>query len=103
MTTREIQQHIDAAIGSNFDGFASESGEMMTSEGGDGRFFGKVMATRYSGLPLGREFFLAIGETEKNLQMIKLGKSECLKPSKDDLDGLLLKELGIKIVEETSE
>lgn len=95
MTTQEIQQYIDAAIGSKFKDFSSESGEMMTSEGGDGRFMGKVIATRYAGLPKG-DLFLAIGQSEKGVQVIKLGKSECVKPEKDTLDALLLKELGIK-------
>ena len=67
----------------------------MTSEGGDGRFYGKVFATRYSGV--GRDIFLAIGETEKKVQIVKLGKSEVLKPGKDDLDMLLLKELRIEV------
>ena len=96
MTTQEIQQYIETAIGSNSSDFRSESGEMMTSEEGDGRFLGKVIATRYSGLPEGRDLFLAIGETSMKLQIVKLGKSECVKPSKDDLDALLLKELGIR-------
>lgn len=94
MTTQEIQQYIDAAIESKFEGFSSESGEMMTSEGGDGRFMGKVIATRYAGLPMG-DLFLAIGQSDKGVQIIKLGKSECVKPGKDALDALLLKELGI--------
>ena len=93
MTTQEIQQYIDAAIGSKFEGLTSESGEMMTSAGGDGRFEGKVIATRYGGLPGGRDLFLAIGETEMKVQIVKLGKSECLKPSGSDLDMMLLKEL----------
>ncbi len=96
MTTQEIQQYIDAAIGSKFEDFTSESGEMMTSKEGDGRFMGKVFATRYAGLPVGKDIFLAIGETEKKLQIVKLGKAECVKPSEGDLDALLLKELGIK-------
>ena len=96
MTTQAIQQYIDTAISAHLEGVTSESGEMMTSAGGDGRFFGKVIATRYGGLPMGRDIFLAIGETEKKLQIVKLGRSECVKPSKGDLDGLLLKELGIK-------
>jgi hypothetical protein len=29
----------------------------MTSEGGDGRFLGKVIATRYGGLPEERDLF----------------------------------------------
>jgi hypothetical protein len=99
MTTQEIQQHIDAAIGTNFDGFTSESGEVMTSAGGYGRFMGKVFATRYLGLPVGGDIFLAIGETEKKLQIVKLGNAECLKPSEVELDALLLRELGIKKVE----
>ena len=96
MTTQEIQKYIDAAITSKFDRVTSESGEMMTSEGGDGRFFGKVVATRYGGLPAGRDLFLAIGETELKVQIVKLGKSECLTPGEDDLDALLFKELGIE-------
>ena len=96
MTTQEIQQYIDAAIGANFEGLTSESGEMMTSEGGDGRFVGKVIATRYGGLPVGRDLFLAIGETNLKVQIVKLGRSECLSPAESDLDALLLKELGIE-------
>lgn len=96
MNTLEIQQYIDSAISKNFEGFTSESGEMMTSEGGDGRFMGKVFATRYAGLPAGDYIFLAIGETEKKVQIVKLGNVECLKPSTNDLDVLLEKELGIK-------
>ena len=96
MTTQEIQKYIDAAITSKFDGVTSESGEMMTSEGGDGRFMGKVIATRYGGLPTGRDLFLAIGETELKVQIVKLGRSECLKPEEGDLDALLLKELRIE-------
>lgn len=95
MTTQEIQRYIDGAIGSNFDNVTSESGEMMTSEGGDGRFVGKVFATRYAGLPVG-DIFLAIGETKRKIQIMKLGNAECLKPSEEHLDGLLYKELGIK-------
>jgi len=94
MITQEIQQYIDAAIGSKFEGFSSESGEMMTSEGGDGRFMGKVIATRYAGLPTG-DLFLAIGQSAQGVQIVKLGKSECLTPEKSDLDLLLRKELGI--------
>ncbi|QTN33629.1 hypothetical protein HZ994_15365 [Akkermansiaceae bacterium] len=96
MTTQEIQQYIDSAIRSRFDGFTSESGEIMTDEGGDGRFFGKVAATMYAGLPNGKITYLAIGETEKRTQIIKLGDSECLKPGKTELDLLLRKELGIE-------
>jgi hypothetical protein len=97
MTTQEIQQYIDAAIGANFEGLTSESGEMMTSEGGDGRFVGKVIATRYGGLPVGRDLFLAIGETDLKVQIVKLGRSECLSPGEGDLDVLLLKELGMEL------
>lgn len=97
MTSLEIQHHIDSAIQAKFEGITSESGEMMTSEGGDGRFFGKVVATRYGGLPAGRDLFLAIGETELKVQIVKLGKSECLTPGEDDLDALLFKELGIEV------
>lgn len=96
MTTEEIQQYIDTAISSNFDGYTSESEEMMTSEGGDGRFLGKVFATRYSGLPGNRQLFLVIGQTEKKVQIIKFGNTESLTPSKTDLDLILLKELGLK-------
>lgn len=97
MTTGEIQRYIDAAIGSNFGGYNSQSGEMETSAGGDGRFFGKVVATMYSGLPAGKAIYLAIGLTEKLTQIIKFGDSECLKPSETELDLLLFKELGIEI------
>lgn len=96
MTTQEIQEYINAAICAKFEEITTESGEMMTSEGGDGRFLGKVIATRYAGLPGGRDLFLAIGETEKKVQIVKLGKSECLSPGKADLDLLLRKELGIE-------
>ncbi len=98
MNTLEIQQYIEAAIAENFESVTSESGEMMTSAGGDGRFFGKVIATRYSGL-LGGDIFLAIGQSEKGVQIVKLGKSECLKPGSADLDLLLLKEFGIEVEE----
>ena len=96
MTTEEIQQYIEAALGANFTDFHAELGEMMTSPEGDGRFHGKVIATRYTALPGGRALFLAIGETALKVQIVKLGKSECLKPERDDLDALLLKELGVK-------
>jgi hypothetical protein len=97
MTTEEIQQHIDAAIRTNYDGYTTESGEMETDAGGDGRFFGKVVATMYSGLTEGRNIYLAIGETAKKTQIIRFGDSECLKPGKAELDLLLRKELGIGI------
>lgn len=96
MTTQEIQQYIDAAIRSNFDGYTSQSGEMMTDEGGDGRFFGKVIATMYSGLPEGEVIYLAIGQTDKQTQIVKFGDSECLKPGTTELDLLLRKELRIE-------
>ena len=95
MTTEEIQEYINLAIEAGFEGVKLESGEVMTSEGGDGRFLGKVIATRYGGLPEERDFFLAIGKTDKKVQIVKLGKSECLSPGKSDLDLLLRKELGI--------
>ncbi len=95
MTTEEIQQYIDTAIRSNFENHTSESGEMMTSEGGDGRFLGKVIATRYSGLPTGKDIYLVIGQTAKGTQVIKFGDLECFKPSVVELDLFLLKELGI--------
>lgn len=97
MTTEEIQQYINAAIRSNFDCYTTESGEMETSAGGDGRFFGKVIATMYCGLTAGKNIYLAIGQTEKRTQIIKLGDSECLKPGKAELDLLLRKELGIEL------
>ena len=97
MMTHEIQEHITSAIEANFEGVSSESGEMMTSAGGDGRFLGKVIATRYAGRPDGRDLVLAIGETEKKVQIVKLERSECLSPAKYDLDLLLRKELGIEI------
>ena len=96
MTTQEIQQYIDAAIDAKFEDFTSESGEIMTTAGGDGRFEGKVIATKYAGLPGGRDIYLAIGETELKVQIVKLGKSECLKPTESDLDMILLKQLGIE-------
>lgn len=99
MTTREIQQYIDAAIRAKFDGYSSESGEMMTSAGGDGRFMGKVFATMYSGVPAGKDIYLVIGQTDKQAQIVKFGKSECLRPSDFELDFMLLKELGIKKLE----
>ena len=100
MTTQEIQQYIDAAVRTKFPDVTTESGELTTSAEGDGRFVGTVIATRYSGLPTGTDIFLAIGQTEKKSQIIKFGKSECLKPSTTDLDLLLLKQLGIQPPEE---
>lgn len=97
MTTEEIQHHIDTAISENFEGYTTESGEMETSAGGDGRFFGTVFATMYCGLSEGRNIYLAIGLTEKQTQIIKFGDSECMKPGETELDLLLLKELGIEI------
>ena len=97
MTNEDIQKYIEKAIGSHFDGITSESGEMMTSEGGDGRFLGKVYATRYSGLPEGKDVFLVVGQSEKKVQVVKFGKTESLTPSKVDLDLMLLKELRIKV------
>ncbi|MDA8975269.1 hypothetical protein N9F50_01650 [Akkermansiaceae bacterium] len=96
MTTQKIQEYIDEAIRLKFKTMTSESGEMMTSAEGDGRFMGKVFATRYGGLPSGKDIFLAIGETDKKVQIVKLGKSEGLNPEKDNLDIFLLKELGIE-------
>ena len=96
MTTTEIQEYIAAAIGTKFSGYTSESQELMTSEGGDGRFLGKVSATRYSGLPLGRDVFVAVGLTAEEAQIVKVGRSECLRPTTDDLDVLLKKEFGIE-------
>ena len=102
MTTEEIQQYINGVLEKHFQGLSSQSGEMMTSEGGDGRFFGKVIATLYSGFPKGEELYLAIGETEKKTQIIKFGMSECLQPGEHELDMVLFKELGIKPPEESS-
>ena len=96
MTTLEIQQYIDGVLETHYDGLSKQSGEMMTSEGGDGRFLGKVIATLYSGLPGGEELYLAIGETHKQTQIIKFGDSESLQPTETELDMILLKELGIE-------
>jgi hypothetical protein len=96
MTTQEIQHYIEAAVSSKFDGYTSESMEMMTSEGGDGRFLGKVMATRYLNLSTVPDIYLVIGQTEKGVQIMKFGRSECLNPTDGDLDLMLLKELGIE-------
>jgi hypothetical protein len=95
MTTQEIQDYIDAAVRAKFSDFTSQSEELVTSDGGDGRFEGKVSATKYSGLPLGRDIFIAIGQTAEKAQIIKVGRSECLRPSTADLDLILKKELGI--------
>ncbi|MFC7335560.1 hypothetical protein ACFQY0_00105 [Haloferula chungangensis] len=95
MTTEEIQQYINDAVSSKFDGYEAQSMEMMTSEGGDGRFFGKVFAIRYSGLPNKSDVYLAVGQSEQGAQIVKLGMSECLTPQKTELDFLLQKELGI--------
>ena len=97
MTTQEIQEYIEAAMSGKFDGYTTQSEEMMTSAGGDGRFFGKVFATRYLGLPGGQDLFLVVGETEKKVQIVKFGNTESLTPSETDLDIVLLKELGIEI------
>lgn len=94
MTTQEIKQYIDSAVGSRYQGVTSESGEIETSEGGDGRFLGTVAATRYSGLPNQGEIFLAIGESAQGVQLVKLGRAECVKPTEADLDVIILKELG---------
>ena len=96
MTTSEIQDYINQAIRSNFDNFTEKSEEVTTSEGGDGRFLGKVAATMYSGLPVGRDIFVAIGLTAENAQIVRIGRSECLKPNTTDLDMILQKELGIE-------
>ena len=96
MTTEEIQEYIEAAISAKFEGYTTEAGEMMTSEGGDGRFFGKVYAIRYSGLPNSGDVFLVVGETEKKVQITKLGNTECLTPSETDLGLMLRKELGLE-------
>ena len=60
-----------------------------------GRFDGKVSATMYSGLPIGRDIFIAIGQTKEEAQIVKRGRSECLRPTTADLDLILEKELGI--------
>ena len=95
MTTDEIRDYIDAAISANFDGYKSQSGEIDTSEGGDGRFVGKVAATLYAGLPVGRDIFVAIGSTAEGAQIVKVGRSEVVKPDTENLDLILKKELGI--------
>ncbi|MFC5049906.1 hypothetical protein ACFPK9_04690 [Rubritalea spongiae] len=99
MDTQEIQEYIDTAIRSSFENFTTETAEVMTSPQGDGRFFGKVSATRYSDLPIGKDVFLAIGKSEKLVQIVRLGKAECLGPGKADLDLMLEKEFGIKCPE----
>lgn len=96
MTTDEIRDYIDSAVSNQFTGYQSQSGEMETSEGGDGRFVGKVAATMYSGLPVGRDIFVAIGSTAEGAQIVKVGRSECVKPTTGDLDLILKKELGIE-------
>lgn len=96
MTQQEIQQYIDKAIAANFDNYTSQSGEMMTSEGGDGRFLGKVFATRYMGFPRRSDIYLVIGMTGKLTQIIKFGDTECIKPGETELDLMLYKELGIE-------
>jgi hypothetical protein len=96
MTTLEISEYIDAAVSSAYSGYTSQSGEMTTSQEGDGRFLGKVTATRYSGLPIGGDIFVAIGNTPEGAQIVKVGRSECVKPETENLDLLLEKELGIK-------
>lgn len=103
MTTQEIQDHISNSIGSKYNGVTSESGEIMTSEGGDGRFMGKVDAVRYDGLPIANGIFLAIGETDKAIQIVRLGSSECLNPTPVDLNAMLLKELAIEVPDEESD
>ena len=95
MTKEEIKDYVHAAIEGAFDGFTTESGEIMTGKEGDGRFFGKVVATRYQGLGPSGNLFLAIGKSEQGVQIVKLGRSECLTPDHDKLDAVLLKELGI--------
>ena len=96
MTTEEIQKYIDTAVRSNFKDFTAQSEEMMTSDGGDGRFDGRVSASMYSGLPIGRDIFIAIGQTKEKVQIVKVGRSECLRPSTVDLDLILKKELGVE-------
>ncbi len=95
MTDQEIQEYIDTAIRANFQNYKSQSGEMMTSEGGDGRFFGKVVATQYVGLCGRQEIYLVIGKTVKLTQIIKFGDTECIKPGITELDLMLYKELRI--------
>ncbi|WP_193213645.1 hypothetical protein [Luteolibacter marinus] len=97
MTTEEIQSYINEAIRGNFEGFTADGMEMMTSEGGDGRFLGKVTAIRYRGLPAAADVYLAIGTTEKGVQIVKFGMSECLAPTETELGFLLRKELGLEI------
>lgn len=96
MTTEEIQHYINETVRAKFEGFTAEAMEMMTSEGGDGRFLGKVYAVRYQGIPVSPEIYLAIGKTEKGVQIVKFGNSECLNPQETELDFLLQKELGIE-------
>jgi hypothetical protein len=95
MTTQEIQDYIETAVSSKFDGYTKESLEMMTSEDGDGRFIGKVQAVIYLGLSVAPEIYLAIGNTVKGGQIVKLGMTETLNPTEVELDLMLLKELEI--------
>lgn len=96
MTTQEIQDYVHSIIDQNFKGYEMASEEVMTSAEGDGRFMGKVSATRYGGVKKNGFIFLAIGETELNLQIVKFGMVECTQPSEDDLNVMLQKELGIQ-------
>lgn len=96
MTTPEILDYIDAAIRAAFSGYKTESGEIETGEGGDGRFVGTVSATRYSGLPPGGDIFVAVGKTEQGVQIVKVGRSECVRPEPENLDVILEKEFGIE-------
>ena len=72
MTTEEIQEYINLAIRGGFKGVKMESGEVMTSEGGDGRFLGKVMATRYGGLPVGEIFSSQSGRLTRKCRSLSL-------------------------------
>lgn len=98
MTTQEIQDYINNAVRSKFEGYSAESMEMMTSEGGDGRFHGKVFAIRYLDLPEAPEIYLAIGTTDKGAQIVRFGMSESVSPTTGELDFLLQKELGIESI-----
>ena len=95
MTVEEIREYVESALRAQFEGFVAESFEMMASEGGDGRFHGKVFGTSYSGLIKGGPLYLAVGQAENGVQIVRFGNTESLTPTQADLDLALRKELGI--------
>ena len=95
MTTDEIQTYFGEKIAEEFPEVRRETGEITAVAGEDGRFVGTVRATLYANLAGGRQVYAAVGKTEKGIQIVKLGRSECLTPDEGDLDFLLKKELDI--------